>query len=245
VKRSDLAILVTLTAAVTAILLAGTRAAPPPRMPATPVTAQDGRLALSCAHAVVGPDLIRGVIVVSNIGHDPLSLCLRWTDWGAGQWRISLGSATYGLERELVVSTALPPLLAELRPGERRAVRFHVVRTAEVQVAVPPPGGGWEFAGPRIRLPAAASDRSWLPRPFGGDMPMALRLLGHRLGTAADSDIAPSVPAAEIIREFSDDRAKPRLWSGSLQVASQQLDAPGALDRLCVDADGRPLAGDL
>src|SRR5438552_8400383 len=53
-------------------------------------------LFLGCAHAVIGPDLICGVLTAQNTGKEPIALVDRWNSWGAYQWRLTLGTQSAG-----------------------------------------------------------------------------------------------------------------------------------------------------
>src|SRR6185295_10964279 len=76
------------------------RQASPPQTPAVPPTTPrrltTAGLALNCAHVVIGPDLIRGVLTVRNTSNEPQALVDRWNGWGAYQWTLSVDGISAG-----------------------------------------------------------------------------------------------------------------------------------------------------
>lgn len=84
-------------------------------------------LTVGCAHVVVSPDLIRGILTVRNIGPEPLSLVERWNSFGAYQWffggRVwSAGNPQHEWTENVYTETVLAP-------GEVRHARFCITRS--------------------------------------------------------------------------------------------------------------------
>ena len=100
-------------------------------VPANPPLARAPKdsLALGCAHVVVGPDLIRGILAATNWGDKPIALIDRWNSWGAYQWTMSIGSRRAGnLQHDWLKNFYTESILA---PGETRQARFSVTRSRD------------------------------------------------------------------------------------------------------------------
>jgi hypothetical protein len=81
-------------------------------------------LVLPCAHVVVAPDLIRGVLTARNIGREPLALVDRWNSWRAFQCTLETSGGSAGNPQRSWDANDYTE--TRLAPGEVRHVRFCV-----------------------------------------------------------------------------------------------------------------------
>jgi hypothetical protein len=113
--------------------------------------AQSG-ITIGCAHVVLGPDLIRGVLTVRNVGPEPLSLVDRWNSFGAYQWffggRVwSAGNPKHEWTENACTETVLAP-------GEVRHARFCIMRSRTYELV---PKGDWWFVVGESPVPSVRS----------------------------------------------------------------------------------------
>lgn len=165
---------------------------------ARPDTRRAGpELRLSCVHTVVRPDLIRGVIEVTNIADVPLALADRWNSWGAYQWMIKVDGRRLA-RNPITAWDENAPSETVLAPGETRAARFYVVADGEAHdfpvehdwpFRLDPPGTFSASTPVELLWTASAAE----PRP-AHDFPA-----GHprraRGAARAFSRLIPAVPA--------------------------------------------------
>jgi hypothetical protein len=84
-------------------------------------------LVIRCAHVVVEPDLISGVLTARNGGKQPLSVVDRWNSWGAYQWRLAIGTLSAGNPQHDWWANFYTE--TSLEPGEIRHARFYMTRS--------------------------------------------------------------------------------------------------------------------
>ena len=201
------------------------RQASPPQTPAVPPTTPrrltTAGLALNCAHVVIGPDLIRGVLTVRNTSNEPQALVDRWNGWGAYQWTLSVDGISAGNPQVHWYANYYTETV--LAPGETRHSAFTLHRRRKTLL---PDEAGWEFllGGP---LGVLAIDEKGKPVDFGGSRAFA-----------ANQNVVLTL-AGSGERSFTFDHASTEpLWAGTVSVKSEGLDSREDLKCL---AQGQPL----
>jgi hypothetical protein len=165
---------------------------------ARPDTRRSGPdLRLSAVHAVIRPDLIRGVIEVYNPGDAPVVLVDRWNSFGAYQWTIRV-DGRWLAANPISAWNENGPSETVLAPGETRQARFFVVLDGPAHDF--PVEYDWPFA------PAALQQSA----PFTE----ATSLLVRWDSTAAAPRPAGVFPASQ-----------PRRAQGAARIASRLIDA--------------------
>lgn len=211
---------------VAVILVAGCgREASPIRTPALPSTPprrlSTAGLVVTCAHVVIGPDLIRGVLTVRNTSNQPQALIDRWNSWGAYQWTLSVdGTSACNPQVSWYANDYTETVLA---PGEARYSAFALYRK---QKTSPPDEVGWKFllGGP---LGVLAIDEKGKPVDFDGSPPFAAN-------QKVVLTLAGSGEASFTFVHASSET----LWAGTVSVQSQELNSPEDLKIL---GQGLPL----
>jgi hypothetical protein len=204
-----------------ALLLAGCgRQAGPSQTttPALPRRLTTSGLVITCAHVVVGPELIRGVLTAQNNGTEPLSIVDRWNSWGAYQWTLSIDGQSAGNPQMAWDENGYSETV--LRPGETRHARFYITRRRD---ASPPGVGSWCFlvGEPPIIIKADSGKAPKLAGPFAAGQEVILTMDG-----AASESSGSNSPSSEV------------LWRGKASVRSIELNALEDLEPL---AKGKPL----
>lgn len=193
------------------VLLAGCGRPAIPTPTSAVVVAPSRRLAttglvLTCAHVVVEPDLVRGVLTVLNTSKESLALIDRWNSSGAFQWTLTLDGV--GAGNPQISWWASHYSETVLRPGKIRHAVFLLIRR---QNSLSPEEAGWRFllGGP---LGVISVDERGTPvdssRPFATGQKLTLSLIG------AGQDCTTFEGASES-----------PLWSGTATVPSRELNA--------------------
>jgi len=161
-------------------------------------------LVISCAHVVVEPDLISGVLTARNIGKGPPAVVDRWNSWGAHQWRLAVGDQTAVNPKTNWWANFYTETV--LAPGEIRHARFYITRsTSRARVGQE----AWWFlvGGPFGEISLATSESAGAPAPsFSGGQPVTFFMDGAQKD-APDTD--RDLTAA--------------LWCGGVTVRSEEL----------------------
>jgi len=187
------------------------KAIPAPANP--PITrAPKDSLVLSCAHVVVGPDLIRGVLVATNRGDKPIAIIDRWNSWGAYQWTVGIGTRSAGNPQHDWLKNFYTETI--LAPDEKRQARFSVSRfrdSADLK------GDEWWF----VLGEPDGTGASGSPAPFAFGEAFTLFMDGNK-GDPSEGDPSPEA----------------LLWSSLATTSSKELTE---LDALGPFARGKPL----
>lgn len=205
-----------------ALLLAGCgRQAGPSQTttPALPRRLTTSGLVITCAHVVVGPELIRGVLTAQNNGTEPLSIVDRWNSWGAYQWTLSIDGQSAGNPQMAWDENGYSETV--LRPGETRHARFYITRRRD---ASPPEVGTWCFlvGEPPIIIKDDSGKVPKLVGPFAAGQEVTLTMDG------AASQWTPA-----------DGGSTAALWKGTTSVRSRELNRVEDLEAL---VQGLPLS---
>jgi hypothetical protein len=165
-------------------------------------------LVFGCAHVVQGPDLIRGVVTVRNVGSEPIALVERKNSWGAWQWTLggpgwSAGNPQHEWKENWYSE-------AVLAPGEVGHARFCITRSRSIQ---PTPADNWWFVVGEPMPPASRS-----PSPgasFARGQTVALVMDASQLRGLDEQEIKHKAP----------------VWVGSASVLSEEVSSVQDLDR--------------
>jgi hypothetical protein len=161
-------------------------------------------LVLRCAHVVVAPDLIRGVLTAQNIGKTPLSVVDHGNSFGAYQW--SLTSRTWTAETPEYTWRSNCYTETVLAPGEVRHARFTIQGSKRSQPSLQ---NHWEFWSADFLGPdplSSSGERMEPPPPFAPGQSIRLIMDGSRADT-----------------HTSDPKIRNPLWVGLAVVRSQEV----------------------
>jgi hypothetical protein len=161
-------------------------------------------LVFGCSHVVVGPDLIRGVLVATNRGDKPIALIDRWNSWGAYQWAVGIGKRDAGNPQHDWFANYYTETI--LLPGETRSARFIITRFHDS--AALKDGEWWFVLGEPDGIAAPGS-------PFAAGEALTLFMDGNK-GEPSEGDHSPEA----------------LLWSSLVSTSSKELTELDALDRL-------------
>src|SRR5579859_95494 len=161
-------------------------------------------LVISCAHVVIEPDLISGVLTAKNIGKEPLAVVDRWNSWGAYQWCLTVGAQTAGNPQHDWAKNAYTEEV--LAPGEIRHRRFYITRSPN-RTRIGEQAWSFLVEGPNDGISFPTSGNAIAPLPlFARGQTVTLVMDGSQTG-APVSD--PSFTAT--------------LWLGTATVQSEEL----------------------
>ena len=168
-------------------------------------------LQVQCAHVVVAPDLIRGVLTARNLSKEPLAFVERWNSWGAYQWTLkSTGWSAWNPQTDWDQNFYTETVLA---PGEVRHVRFCITASSSTPRV---PEDDWWFDA---EVPMIWSS---LSTPPASQRTAATFASGQSLRVTMDGTKAETV--------VSDPNFADPLWVGVSTAGSEELSSVSELE---------------
>jgi hypothetical protein len=165
-------------------------------------------LAFECAHVMVSPDLIRGVLTVRNVGREPVAFVDHGNSWGA--YQATFGGRGWSARNPVDTWRANFYTETVLTPGEVRHACFCIMRSVTAELI---PRDDWCFVvSESLDLPSGAAS---LRASFDRGQTVALIMDGAGM----------SGLDAEYVQH------KAPVWVGTASLLSEEMSSVQDLDR--------------